>query len=73
MLISFGAGGGYCHTEMSCKERSMSSLGSSKHWPSTMTGDSLISSDPEENKDFYSWNHVFIPVSLFVVIHFTIL
>jgi hypothetical protein len=55
-------GGGYCDREDSCKSRSRTSLGSSTHWPGLTTGSSLVSPDASVNKDFYTWNHVFIPV-----------
>eukprot|EP00118_Oscarella_pearsei_P028790 m.2931 g.2931 ORF g.2931 m.2931 type:complete len:383 (+) comp8982_c0_seq2:464-1612(+) len=64
--VFFLEGGGFCDDQDSCVKRANTSLGSSKHWPSTSADDKgdvpgLLSTDPVANKDFYSWNHVYIP------------
>ncbi|XP_065829475.1 uncharacterized protein [Oscarella lobularis] len=57
----FLQGGGFCDRESSCTSRSHGPRGSSKNWPSQTNGEGILSTDSTGNKDFYSWNHVFIP------------
>jgi len=56
------AGGGVCLTPQDCFQRSLTDLGSSKHWSPQMSslGDGILSTDATVNPDFYSWNIVFV-------------
>ena len=54
-------GGGHCITEQSCKQRTMTNLGSSKYWKPTMDGSGSYSNSPAENPDFYDGHHIFVP------------
>ena len=45
-------GGGWCANETDCHDRSMTPLGSSKSWPSSISLGGFLSDDPQVNPDF---------------------
>ena len=53
-------GGGWCANETDCYDRSMTLLGSSKSWPSSIALGGFLSDDPKVNPDFYNWNTVYV-------------
>lgn len=57
-------GGGNCGDSEDCAERARTdpSLMSSRPWTSrpTVRKDGILSASPQENPDFYRWNHVFL-------------
>jgi hypothetical protein len=70
-LIYF-QGGGWCYdqkcaatrqgTITNCKERSKSSLGSSKNWGATMNDpNGMLSASAVKNPNFHSWNVIYVP------------
>ncbi|XP_065829478.1 uncharacterized protein [Oscarella lobularis] len=59
--VIFLEGGGYCADLDSCTDRTRTNLGSSKGWKPTMTAPGLLTISSTGNKDFYSWNHIYIP------------
>jgi len=58
--IIFLPGGGWCYKSEDCLERSKTSLGSSDLMKESKSADGVLSEDPSENPDFYTWNHVMI-------------
>jgi len=58
-FILFIHGGGWCYKEDDCLERTKTQFGSSTLMPPTNSyGDTILGEDPEQNPDFFSWNHV---------------
>uniref|UniRef100_A0A165ZVE0 Pectin acetylesterase n=2 Tax=Daucus carota subsp. sativus TaxID=79200 RepID=A0A165ZVE0_DAUCS len=51
-------GGGWCNTIASCSYRKTTALGSSKYMDLEVKFGGILSSDPSENPDFFSWNKV---------------
>ncbi|XP_028775468.1 pectin acetylesterase 5-like [Neltuma alba] len=51
-------GGGWCNTMSSCSQRKMTALGSSKYMDRQIRFSGILSSDPAQNPDFFSWNKV---------------
>jgi len=56
--ILFFQGGGWCYNENDCLGRTDTDRGSSKNMPPNLTILGMMNDDPEDNPDFYSWNHV---------------
>ena len=53
-------GGGWCLNETDCYHRSMTWLGSSKSWPSSVAIGGFLSDNSTVNPDFYNWNIVYL-------------
>ncbi|XP_074379194.1 pectin acetylesterase 5-like isoform X2 [Apium graveolens] len=53
-------GGAWCNTIASCSDRKTTSLGSSKYMEQEVLFPGILSSDPSQNPDFFSWNKVVI-------------
>lgn len=53
-------GGGWCDTVPSCSNRKNTDLGSSIHMQKQINFTGILSNDPVQNPDFYSWNRVFV-------------
>lgn len=53
-------GGGWCDTVRSCSDRRTTYLGSSLFMQKVMDFTGILSNDPAQNPDFYSWNRVFV-------------
>ncbi|KAB1224101.1 hypothetical protein CJ030_MR2G023211 [Morella rubra] len=51
-------GGGWCNTISSCSSRKLTPLGSSKYMERQVRFSGILSSDPAQNPDFFSWNKV---------------
>ncbi|GLT68126.1 hypothetical protein SLA2020_403840 [Shorea laevis] len=51
-------GGGWCDTISKCSSRSLTPLGSSKYMERQVPFTGILSSDPAQNPDFFSWNKV---------------
>ncbi|KAJ7564465.1 hypothetical protein O6H91_02G018300 [Diphasiastrum complanatum] len=51
-------GGGWCSSDLSCAQRSQTSLGSSKHMARQILFSGILSMSPSLNPDFYNWNQV---------------
>ena len=49
-------GGGWCRSLEDCANRANTSLGSSKHWDSSISDDGITSIDPTYNPGFSGWN-----------------
>ena len=56
-------GGGACSSAEECRGRARTRYGSSRYWSEVFPADTqvLLSSDPEENPDFWSAHHVYVP------------
>ena len=55
-------GGGACSSAEECRGRARTRYGSSRYWSEAFPADQiLLSSDPEENPDFWSAHHVYVP------------
>ncbi|WOG91194.1 hypothetical protein DCAR_0310442 [Daucus carota subsp. sativus] len=53
-------GGAWCNSIASCSERKATNLGSSKYMEQEVNFPGILSSDPSQNPDFFSWNKVVI-------------
>ncbi|KAK1392577.1 Pectin acetylesterase [Heracleum sosnowskyi] len=53
-------GGAWCNTIASCSDRKTTAFGSSKFMEHEVQFPGILSSDPSQNPDFYSWNKVVI-------------
>ncbi|GMH23088.1 hypothetical protein Nepgr_024931 [Nepenthes gracilis] len=51
-------GGGWCDTIASCSLRKATALGSSDHMERQVLFSGILSNDPMQNPDFYTWNKV---------------
>jgi hypothetical protein len=51
-------GGGWCYNYADCFARSQTTLGSSNAYPPTFLGEGVLSSDPQVNPDFHTWNAI---------------
>ncbi|KAH9735897.1 Pectin acetylesterase 5 [Citrus sinensis] len=51
-------GGGWCNTIESCSTRKTTALGSSNFMERQVSFSGILSSDPSQNPDFFSWNKV---------------
>ncbi|KAI9115966.1 hypothetical protein K1719_012896 [Acacia pycnantha] len=51
-------GGGWCDSVSSCSRRKMTALGSSKYMDKQVRFSGILSADPAQNPDFFSWNKV---------------
>jgi len=51
-------GGGWCYNEEFCAERTTYSRGSSDKMDPTLDCTGILGEDPNDNPDFFSWNHV---------------
>lgn len=61
LWVIFLQGGGVCYSQETCTARAGTALGSSKKWGATTGCDSICSTDPAENPDFYNAHYVFVP------------
>jgi hypothetical protein len=56
--VLYFKGGAWCYNANSCKARSSSALGSSRHFAPTFQFGGVMDSDPRQNPDFATWNRV---------------
>jgi hypothetical protein len=62
------AGGGWCYDAGDCYGRAHTTLGSSKQWASAANASGIIGNDCEQNPTFCSWNKVYVPSGLFLLV-----